>query len=102
MPFWEECEADLGVESRAQFEEAVELCQRLNPSLAEQLNVECTSGTPESGCIPWCREKYHGFMLLLNIDGEDSKMSCELHHELYSWVGGAVRAICFFLLRILC
>ena len=31
----------------------------------------------------------HGFLLLLNIDGEDSKLSCELHHELYSWVGAA-------------
>ena len=50
----------------------------------EQLNVECTSGTSESGCIPWCRGKYHGYQLLLNIGGEDSKMSCELHHSLYS------------------
>ena len=29
--------------------------------------------------------------MLLNIDGEDSKMSCELHHALYSWMGSAVR-----------
>eukprot|EP01052_Picozoa_sp_SAG31_P016495 SAG31_NODE_1094_length_9945_cov_3.834349_15_plen_148_part_00 len=26
-------------------------------------------------------------LLLANIDGEDSKYSCELHHSLYSWMG---------------
>jgi hypothetical protein len=28
---------------------------------------------------------------LLNIDGEDTKLACELHHGLYSWFGAAVR-----------
>ena len=79
MPFWEECQADLGAE-RAAFEGAAELCRDSHPSLAQQLNVACTDGTPEYGCVPRCAEEYHGYQLLLNIDGEDSKMSCELHH----------------------
>ena len=92
LPFWEDCEAHLGAE-RAAFEEAKEICQQRTPSLAEQLNVECTDGTPEADCVPRCAEEYHGYQLLLNIGGEDSKMSCELHHSLYSWVGGAVRRL---------
>ena len=78
------------------------ICQRSHPSLAQQLNVECTDGTPEYGCVPRCAEEYHGYQLLLNIGGEDSKMSCELHHSLYSWVGGAVRVASLSLLPILC
>ena len=69
------------------------MCRQSYPSLAQQLNVECTDGTPEYGCVPRCAEEYHGYQLLLNIGGEDSKMSCELHHSLYSWVGGAVRRL---------
>ena len=92
MPFWEECQADLGAE-RAAFAEAAGICRGSHPSLAQQLNVECTDGTPEYGCVPRCAEEDHGYQLLLNIGGEDSKMSCELHHSLYSWVGGAVRRL---------
>ena len=84
---------------RAAFEEAVGTCRQKwgiivgVPSLAEQLNVECTDGTPAYRCVRPCAEEYHGYQLLLNIGGEDSKMSCELHHSLYSWVGGAVRVV---------
>ena len=42
--------------------------------------------------MPECTEQVHGFLMLLNIEGEDSKLSCELHHGFYSWVGAAVRA----------
>ena len=58
-------------------------------SLAEQLNVQCTDGTATEDCVPTCTADLHGYQLLLNIDGEDSKLSCELHHALYSWVGAA-------------
>ena len=54
-----------------------------------QLGVECTDGTDTVDCVPECSPELHGYMLLLNIEGEDSKLSCELHHELYSWVGSA-------------
>ena len=67
--------------------EATTLSQSL--SLAEQLNVQCTDGTATEDCVPTCTADLHGFLLLLNIDGEDSKLSCELHHALYSWMGAA-------------
>ena len=57
-----------------------------------QLGVECSDGTPAADCVPECTEQLHGFLMLLNIEGDDSKLSCELHNSLYSWVGGAVRA----------
>ena len=59
------------------------------PSLAEQLNLQCTDGTAAAECVPECSELYHGYLMLLNIDGDDSKLSCELQHGLYSWVGAA-------------
>jgi hypothetical protein len=94
LSFWSECESALGKSSR-NFEPVVALCNAavdsVRPSLAEQLNVQCTDGTPAEECIPDCSELYHGYLLLLNLDGEDSKLSCELHHGQYSWCGAAVR-----------
>ena len=78
------------------FEPVVGLCESAvtggAPSLAEQLNLQCTDGSAAVDCVPHCSERYHGFLMLLNIEGDDSKLSCELHNSLYSWVGGAVRA----------
>eukprot|EP01050_Picozoa_sp_SAG11_P033403 SAG11_NODE_11330_length_768_cov_0.877429_1_plen_56_part_10 len=31
----------------------------------------------------------HGFLLLLNIDGTDTTLTCSLSGLLYSWVGAA-------------
>ena len=44
--------------------------------------------------MPACDENVHGFLMLLNIEGDDSKLSCELHRGLYSWVGAAVGSLC--------
>ena len=97
LPFWGECRSALGKDS-GRFEAAVALCEAAAPdppasatslSLAEQLNVQCTDGTATDDCVPTCTADLHGVLLLLNIDGEDSKLSCELHHALYSWVGAA-------------
>eukprot|EP01046_Picozoa_sp_COSAG06_P048093 COSAG06_NODE_7121_length_2623_cov_18.988906_1_plen_316_part_00 len=84
LPFWTDCRSSLGKNS-AQFEPAVALCEAASPataapSLAEQLNVQCADGTAAADCVPECSETYHGYLLLLNIEGEDSKLSCELHH----------------------
>ena len=99
LPFWEECRTALG-KSSSNFEPVVELCTASagtsgtasRPSLAEQLNLQCTDGTAAAECVPECSEAYHGYLMLLSIDGDDSKLSCELHHGYYSWVGAAVRA----------
>eukprot|EP01045_Picozoa_sp_COSAG04_P010895 COSAG04_NODE_683_length_11182_cov_15.270775_10_plen_412_part_00 len=90
LPFWADCRSALG-EDRGQFEAAVALCEAsvTSVSLAEQLNVQCTDGTPAADCVPMCSPSLHGFLMLLNINGEDTKLSCELHHALYSWVGAA-------------
>jgi hypothetical protein len=89
LPFWEDCEATLGADA-ATFELTVALCQaQLGESLAVQLGVRCNDGTAADECIPDCSAELHGFLLLLNVDGEDSKLSCELHHDIYSWCGAA-------------
>jgi len=99
LPFWGDCRTALGEDS-GRFEAAVALCEATvassaaaglstSLSLAEQLNVQCTDGTATEDCVPTCTADLHGFLLLLNIDGEDSKLSCELHHRLYSWMGAA-------------
>jgi hypothetical protein len=96
LSFWDDCRSALGKSSQ-HFEPAVELCTASSgtsgtsrPSLAEQLNLQCTDGTAAAECVPECSEGYHGYLMLLNIDGDDSKLSCELQHGYYSWVGAAV------------
>ena len=98
LPFWDDCRSALG-KSGGTFEPVVALCAASagtggtasRPSLAEQLNLQCTDGTAATECVPECSEGYHGYLMLLNIDGDDSKLSCELQHGYYSWVGAAVR-----------
>ena len=111
LPFWEECRSALG-KSSSSFEPVVALCTASagtsgaasRPSLAEQLNLQCTDGTAAAECVPECSGAYHGSLMLLNIDGDDSKLSCELQHGHYSWVGAAVRASnsLAFLLSVVC
>ncbi len=96
LPFWEDCRSALGTLSH-DFEAVASLCELqdtvpASTSLLSQLNVQCSDGTAAPDCLPDCSEAYHGFLLLLNIDGSDLKLSCEVHRHLYSWVGGAVRA----------
>jgi hypothetical protein len=94
LPFWTDCHSALGEDS-AQFESTVALCEAAagpptGTSLVQQLNLQCTDETlSDSECIPECAENVHGYLMLLNIQGEDSKLSCELHRGLYSWVGAA-------------
>jgi hypothetical protein len=56
-----------------------------------QYHAECTSADVAS-CVPACDTEHHGFELLATIDGSDTKLSCELHRGLFSWVGSAVRS----------
>ena len=57
--------------------------------VAQLFKATCPPGLPADDCIPMCEAETNGFLLLLNLDGEDTKLTCELHHGLYSWVGGA-------------
>eukprot|EP01046_Picozoa_sp_COSAG06_P042191 COSAG06_NODE_5342_length_3537_cov_39.550055_5_plen_347_part_00 len=95
LPWWDDCEVALGKDGRM-FEPTVQLCEEATGtgvSLAMQLGVECTTGVSDEACVPDCTLELHGYLLLLNIDGNDSKLSCELHRGFYSWVGAAVRAL---------
>jgi hypothetical protein len=56
--------------------------------LAHEFNLVCVDGAVGS-CVPACSEALRGDLLLMNLGGEDSKYSCELHHGLHSWVGAA-------------
>ena len=93
LPFWDECHDMLG-KSSSNYEPTVALCEaavETAPSLAGQLNVQCSDGTPVAECVPECNEAVHGYLMLIDIEGEDVKLSCELRRGYYSWVGPSVR-----------
>jgi hypothetical protein len=78
--------------STEDFDTLYESCQDIQGvSLAEQLGVECADGTAAADCVPECDETVHGYLMLLNIEGDDSKFSCQQQNGLHSWVGSAVR-----------
>ena len=56
----------------------------------QEYHAECTSADIAT-CVPACHAQHHGFELLATIDGSDTKMSCEPHRGLFSWLGSAVR-----------
>jgi hypothetical protein len=94
LDFYDDCGGELGVQLD-QYTSLYESCHGMrqgSSSIAMQLGVECTEdGVSDGECIPECNAEVHGFLLLLNVDGNDLKYSCQLHHTLYSWIGGAVR-----------
>ena len=42
-------------------------------------------------CVPVCNAATHGFELLANVDGLDTKFSCNLGNNLYSWLSTAAQ-----------
>jgi hypothetical protein len=92
VDFYDDCGGEL-VGQLGQYTSLYESCQGMrqgSSSIAMQLGVECTEdGVSDGDCVPECAAEVHGFLLLLNIDGNDRKFSCQLHHNLYSWIGGA-------------
>eukprot|EP01050_Picozoa_sp_SAG11_P002791 SAG11_NODE_145_length_14811_cov_24.558931_9_plen_1225_part_00 len=93
MPFWTACEGELTRDVSKMLRDAVALCPppdvSFNSRSANMFMATCPQGLPADDCIPMCEEAVNGYLLLLNVNGEDTKMTCELHHLLYSWVGGA-------------
>ena len=63
---------------------------RAAPRVTERGGEQAHRSLQERARVPECSEGYHGYLMLLNIDGDDSKLSCELQHGYYSWVGAAV------------
>ena len=94
LPFWEDCADSLDKPTRSSVHHVLQECQEAlvrgeGESLAMQLRLSCPGGEATEDCVPACDEELHGDLLLANIDGEDSKYSCELHHSKYSWMGSA-------------
>eukprot|EP01047_Picozoa_sp_COSAG01_P089359 COSAG01_NODE_21482_length_900_cov_1.229713_1_plen_226_part_01 len=75
LPFWTECGSLLG--SAAVYQQTVSLCQQAQPAspgrgLAHEFNLVCSDGAVGS-CVPACSEALRGDLLLMNLNGEDSK-----------------------------
>eukprot|EP01049_Picozoa_sp_SAG25_P002056 SAG25_NODE_102_length_15486_cov_22.883278_3_plen_607_part_00 len=96
LPFMTDCSVVLGA-AAAQYQPVVVMCRAAAPgggstaggsSLAHEFNLVCSGSTVDS-CVPVCSAALRGDLLLMNLNGEDSKYSCELHHGLHSWVGAA-------------
>ena len=76
LDFYDDCGGELG-EQLDQYSSLYESCHGMrqgSSSIAMQLGVECTEGGVSDGeCIPECNVEVHGFLLLLNVDGNDMK-----------------------------
>eukprot|EP01051_Picozoa_sp_SAG22_P012201 SAG22_NODE_1246_length_5017_cov_20.060175_2_plen_602_part_00 len=92
VPLWTSCRAQLGTAAKV-LQDAVTLCPPPDVSAnhmdAQMFMVTCPAGLPANDCIPLCEAETHGFLLLLNIDGTDTTLTCSLSDLLYSWVGAA-------------
>eukprot|EP01047_Picozoa_sp_COSAG01_P054903 COSAG01_NODE_6052_length_3878_cov_97.784334_3_plen_643_part_00 len=56
-------------------------------SVVHEFQLVCSDGS--TNCVPRCDSHLRGDLLLLALNGEDSKYSCEVHRGQYSWVGAA-------------
>jgi len=66
LPFWADCRAALGKDGQ-QLEPVVALCESTvlggAPSLAEQLNLQCTDGSAAADCVPHCSERLYDVLI---------------------------------------
>eukprot|EP01047_Picozoa_sp_COSAG01_P060090 COSAG01_NODE_7314_length_3255_cov_4.176489_1_plen_622_part_00 len=96
LPFWHDCSSLLP--DAAQYQSTVALCQASSDasgggsagatgSVVHEFKLVCSDGS--TNCVPQCDSRLHGDLLLLAVNGEDSRYSCELHHGQHSWVGPA-------------
>jgi hypothetical protein len=94
LTYWDECRYELDKPTHASLHEVVRECQeaiveRSGETLARQLDLSCSNLGVTEECVPACGADLHGDLLLANIDGDDSKFSCEFHHGKFSWIGAA-------------
>ena len=107
LPFWAQCSSAL---QGSQLNSVVAMCQATVASNAGQgtsgthqhgasgntggsavheFDLVCADGSAVDRCVPACSAALRGDLLLMNLNGDDTKYSCELHHGLHSWVGAA-------------
>lgn len=87
VSFWADCR-DSYIQSSAPsavqtFQGVVRQCQAsageaVEEPLAAQFGLVCAAESVED-CVPACTEQRHGHVMLVNIEGEDSAYTCELH-----------------------
>jgi hypothetical protein len=93
LPFWADCGAQLP--SSASFLPVVARCQAVAPgggsaggtgagsgSLVHEFNLVCAGGAVDT-CVPACSAALRGDLLLMNLNGEDSKyhLHVPLNHD---------------------
>ena len=54
----------------------------------QEYHARCTTQNILT-CVPTCNVSHHGYELLAMIDGTDTKFSCNVANQRYSWVGAA-------------
>jgi hypothetical protein len=95
LSYWADCKHLLTQSLVSKFQTTFKACQKTqnhgsgSGGLARQLDVVCADDSAAHHCIPHCNALLHGDLLMLNIDGNDHKFSCEFKNGLYSWVGPA-------------
>ena len=95
LPYWADCKHLLPRSTSATLQTTVMACEKTHKSssgadaLAHIMSAQCAGDAQATDCIPRCSEKLRGDLLLLNVNGNDNKYSCELAHGLYSYVGPA-------------
>jgi hypothetical protein len=54
----------------------------------QQYHAKCTIQNIRT-CVPACNDTTHGYELLATVDGTDTRFSCNIANQLFSWVGAA-------------
>eukprot|EP01047_Picozoa_sp_COSAG01_P031974 COSAG01_NODE_2293_length_7967_cov_83.137646_5_plen_343_part_00 len=87
LPFMADCGALLGVVA-AQYQPVVAMCQAAAERASRRFNLTCPTAQA-TNCIPACDEHLRGDLMLLNVQGDDHKFSCELQDGNHSWIAPA-------------
>ena len=94
VPFFQDCAVKMGADAES-IREAVALCPTgpaapTSTATAVLLfSAKCPPGVVLDSCIPNCDESTNGDVLLLNQDGSDMRLLCEMQNFLFSWIGAA-------------
>ena len=89
VPFFQDCAGEMGADAES-IREAVALCPTgpvaPTPTATAVLlfSAKCPPGVVLDSCIPNCDESTNGDVLLLNQDGSDMRLLCEMQNFLFS------------------
>ena len=78
LPFWAECSGKIPAATAEVFREAVDLWPALpgaTSSAVREFQVVCPPGVVADDCIPKCDASINGDLLLLNMEGDDTKVN---------------------------